>query len=116
LLSLQRLHRQIAKWEQSDVDHHPEHYRYSTWREYLETLVEFPVELLDVLLALDLQEAGLAGSSVSSFGHGIAHDLAKQPALTLEGLARLRRHPCGDASFARALDRAQRQLNVDEAR
>ena len=92
LISPQGLQRQIAEWEQSDADHHPEHYRYSTWRKYLDTLVEIPVELLDVLLSLDLQEAGLADSSVSSFGHGIAHDLAKQPALTLEGLARLRRH------------------------
>jgi hypothetical protein len=57
--------------------------------------------LLEVLLALDLHEAGLA----PSFGHGIAHDLAKHGALSAEGVARLLRHSVSDASLARALDR-----------
>ncbi len=116
LLTEDRLRSQIEAWEQPGADHHPEHVRYATWRAHLATLVEFPTERLETLLALDLREASLRGSNVSSFGHGIAHDLAKHPALTVEGLARLRRHPVTDASFTRALDAARQRLEANHSR
>jgi hypothetical protein len=110
LLSEEGLREQIDEWDRPAADHHPEHYRFSTWRTSLATLVDLPLDLLELLLALDLREAAMGASS---FGHGIAYDVAKHPALGVEGLARLRRHPVDADSFARALDAVQQRLGVD---
>lgn len=111
LLTDDVLQAQAAAWQLPDADPCAEHYRHGTWRTYLETLEALPPPLLAALLALDLHEAGLASSPFGSFGHSIAFGLARHPALTLEGLALLRRHSLEAPSFTRLLDRAAARLN-----
>jgi hypothetical protein len=101
---------QANQWEKPDADRHAEHYRYGTWKAFLSKLDALPIPLLKALLLLDLREASMAGTPSSSFGHGIAYDLASHSALTLDGLELLRRHPIDAVSFARALDRAHHRL------
>lgn len=112
VISEELLARQVAAWSKPEADPSPEHYRYGAWRAYLAQLRELPLSLLERLLALDLREAGMAGTPARSFGHAIAYDLAQHPALTQEGLELLRRHPIRTASFGRALDKAQARLDT----
>lgn len=106
---------QAAEWQRPDADHSAEHYRYAAWTSFASRLDVLPPALILRLLALDLGEAALAGTP-SSFGHAIAYDLARHEALTVEGLALLRRHPVTAASFIRLLDRAEERVRASTRR